>query len=192
MSVKQTGSFAERVDFPAIYDGLDKEGIRFSDEEKKQFEKYTKQALHERDPANMIGTNPGADFQSLVTFVLALFKNMFGGDKGIGDALSGFGDSYEQAANQTNFIKFNYALQDLHAKLAHSNNPNFQRAADLVTGQHEGRGLPKNMQASIFNQLKGDINVPEGTSVSLDSHEMNGDLAAPPHRVARARTRALT
>lgn len=187
-----TGSFADRVDFSLIYDGLKQKGIEFSDEEKARFEKIAKDELKQRDPGSKIGTNPGADLQSLGIFILALFKKLFGGGGDLSGILSNAGDSFEAAANETNFVKFNYALQNIHSRLAHSGNSNFKRAADLITGQHEGRGKPEDMQGSIFNQLVGDINIPYGTPTSLDTHATAGDLASPPHRLPRARTRALT
>lgn len=168
------GSFAERIRFDPIYAALEKRNIHLTEEEKKKFQEITLQELRAND-GGLLGEGGSNLLYMLLAFIQNIVKNLTkNGANEIGNSLSTAGST---TLEQGSLNQLNNATARINLRLSEAGG-NLARAVELV-GDSEHRTAN-----SIFNQLVAGINLPPGTSTSLNQ---TGNVETPrtPARTAQ-------
>ena len=182
-----SGSFVDRVSFATVFQGLEKRGITLSDEEKKKFEEITLAQLRKHDGGVPVGNDFGTSAVNLVYVLFAFFKNLLTGGN-ITDTeslIAHAGNSATRSGEQGKLKMLNDATIGIYEGLK-AQGGNLAAAAELVSGQAVGH-RPPDMAESVYRQIQGTINLPEGTSVNLS--EAAQPISGLPHAPKRPLTR---
>lgn len=178
------GSFAERIRFDPIYAALEKRNIHLTEEEKKKFQEITLQELRAND-GGLLGEGGSNLLYMLLAFIQNIVKNLTkNGANEIGNSLSTAGNN---TLEQGSLNQLNAATARINFRMSQEGG-NLARAAELATTQRIITGSERrpaiDMENSIFNQLVAGINLPPGTSTSLNQ---TGNVETPrtPARTAQ-------
>ncbi len=170
MPAATTGSFADRMDFTTMRQGLAKEGYTLSDQEETILESITRDDLQKHDGGRLLSNNLGADGVNIVYVLFAALKNLIaslsgGGMNNLGSTLT---NTFSNAGEQGKLEQLNLATIDINRDLK-AQGGKLADIADLVTGQSAGKTFTAdNMSSSIFNQVGNTLNIPLSTPTSLD------------------------
>jgi hypothetical protein len=186
-------SFAERVNFATVYYGLKQHGIALTDEEKKKFETITREELLKNN-GQLFGNDLGNSAVNLIYLLFAFIQNVFNGN--LTNDLGNLGSNLSQIASQTNeqdkLNQLHQATMRIHQRLS-AQGGNLAAAADLVTTKKpittNDRSGPVEMKESIFHQLVAGIEIPAGTTTSLNERMKMSSL---PPKQKSSDTQGLT
>lgn len=170
-----TGLLDKKVDMMLLYSGLEQEGISLSDEEKEKLETDIEKW---RKNYQTFGSNFGANAQGLIFQLFAFLQNIFRGFQD--DGGTSLGDSFGTAGKQGDLFALNQMTCQLYDDMTQDpvKYPNLAKAAEYVTGQGQ-HGQPQNMQTSVYNQYRKDIDLPWGTKTSLNTEENGYEATVP-------------
>ena len=194
------GSFADRVSFEKVFEGLEARDIRFTPEEQEKFKKICLEELRKHDGGKIIGSDFGASGVNLVYLLFAFIQNLWSGrsDFSLDNLGSQFGSTVDHTNEQGKLAMLDRAATGIYVRL-NAQGGNLARSAELVTGmkpmhqvRSEGQG-PADMEGSIYRQLHAGSNIPWGTSSSLgDIDKPATGAPATPSVPSRSQTPPLT
>lgn len=167
--IRRDGSFAERVSFETVYRGLARKGIKFTEDDKRQFEEITLSELKRHDGGSVITTDLGVMITNLAYLLLAFAQNIFGGSSG-GDFLTHLSNTMDRTSEQGKLRMLEQASANIYDRMKLSGG-NLAIAAELVTGMMQERSAAINMNESVFSQIRATIALPEGTVTSLNAQQ---------------------
>ena len=164
-------TFAELIDYDAMYTDLARRGMVFSDEDKKKFKGICEAELKDWDGNSIMGSNLAAGASDWLYMFFSLIQNIFNGldTKNIGDSLASAVDNSHEKGK---LHMLNEATIRIYQRFKQEGGV-FADAAELVSGQKIAGSVdqsnPEVMENGIFQQIhRQAVNLPEGTPSSLN------------------------
>ena len=154
----QDASYADFIDYDAMFTDLAQQGILFTEENKKRFRTICGEELRKHDGNNPIGTSAGSSLVDFINTVFAFVRNIFKTDGNfsfdkIGDHLSG---TFDRTSEESRLHSLHGATMGIYNRFMDEGG-SFARAAELVTGQHQvngnDNGTAPDMGTSVFHQV---------------------------------------
>lgn len=160
--VEQEKSLVERIAFNTIYAGLETRGIKLSLAERVFFEETTRDETKKQNNGQLLGTNLGGDFTSILKVLFSFLQNIFAGTPLTPLNIAGMGDHLANAAdgalNQGKQYNVNFISARISERLRDKGG-NLAKAADLMTG-FTTDGYARYMPGSISEQLAAAQGIP--------------------------------
>lgn len=163
-------TFAELIDYNAMYTDLARRGIVFSDDNKKKFQKICEEELKDWDGNSIIGTNLVAGASDWVYMFFSLIKNLVSGidPKNIGDSLTA---AVDNTSEKGKLHMLNEGTIRIYQRFKQEGGV-FADAAELVSGQKIASSVdqsnPEILENGIYQQIRRTIPLAAGTSPSLN------------------------
>ena len=167
-------NFADMVDENIMIQEAAARGKVFNETEKQKFHEMLARNLADWNGNAFITNNFGATFtgwvQTICTFLQTLIGSLKETKGTIGDRIKG---AFTKTSEFSTLGMADQATMHLHAEMTEAGGA-LKQAADMITGQiSTSNPNPLNaIDHNVYAQLRGSINLPPGSSSSLDNNNV--------------------